>query len=477
MNAAQCKGFFAMLSMTLLLSSTLSARTNHFMGDIPVVSGGISPPRQEYTLSIKIVRPESAEKLSMVVGFTFVSGTVSPTNATVFCNDQKCDVSDDGAFIGFVPIRLLKGDFVEAEGKTCDAQFDFVVQGPDGDGLKKSVPVITPRGPGAAVAVQQIFDPPKILRAKQEVWLGLENSDLGKIIFLPKGTLLPSKTGGGASYAVDFGSLEVNISTNEVQVTSMNSNLVAKAYLVDPRSENRIEIVNLANASEKHVMEGFAPWGMDFAVKPQLSFSKKTAPSNADKNSFTNSPLKGLRVCLDPGHNPDSGAVGPRGLEERHSTLMITYEAKKLLKQKGATVSLTHETKGLVLRERHERMDELNPDLLISIHNNSVPDGQDPRASHGTQTFYLHPWSKPLAEAVHQAMLKNLETKDLKCIRRNLYITRYPKCPSILIEPEYIILPDIEKKFLTPEYRQKIAQSIVEGVEEFMKMRTEGKRD
>lgn len=427
-------------------------------------------------LSICVVRPKPAEKMSMVVGFTFVCGTVNSTNATVICNDQKCDVSDDGAFIGFVPIRLIKEDFVEAEGKICDAQFDFVVRDSAENELKKSIPAITPRGPGGAVAVQQIFDPPKILRAKQDVWLGLENSDLGKIIFLSKGTLAPCKTGGGSNYQLDLGSLEMNVSTNAFEMTSIHSNVIARAYLIDPCSEDRIDITHLTSPSEKHTIEGFAAWGMDFAVKPQLSFGRRNLSREVEIHSSTNLSLKGLHIALDPGHNPDTGAVGPRGLEERHSALMIAYEVKDLLMQKGARVSLTREAKELPLTDRHKRIDEINPDLLISIHNNSVPDGRDPRVNHGTQTFYLHPWSKALAEAVHQAMLKNLETKDLKCIRRNLYITRYPKCPSILIEPEHLILPDIEKKFLQPDYRQKIAQSILEGVEKFLKVRTEGNK-
>ena len=66
--------------------------------------------------------------------------------------------------------------------------------------------------------------------------------------------------------------------------------------------------------------------------------------------------LSGLRVCLDPGHHSDSGAIGPRGFEERESNLLISREVARLLKEGGAEVSFTREEDPMPLKQRHERM-------------------------------------------------------------------------------------------------------------------------
>jgi N-acetylmuramoyl-L-alanine amidase len=137
---------------------------------------------------------------------------------------------------------------------------------------------------------------------------------------------------------------------------------------------------------------------------------------------------------------------------------------KKVLEEEGAEVFLTREENPLPLRKRHDRMRELRPDLVLSLHNNSVGDNKDPRVVHGAETYYLHPWSEPFAKHIHQAMVAEMNYPDKGCIKRNLYITRFADCPSILLEPEYLILPDQEKKFMNPAYQQRLAVAIKNGI-------------
>ena len=99
-------------------------------------------------VTLKVVRPESAEALTTSEGRTFVIGTVDPSESSVTCNGVKCDVSEDGAFIGFVPIRCIE-ELVPKGEKKCDALFHFVAS-TDGEEASVDVHAYTPKSPSAA---------------------------------------------------------------------------------------------------------------------------------------------------------------------------------------------------------------------------------------------------------------------------------------------------------------------------------------
>ncbi len=438
-------------------------------------------PSPALGVSLKVVRPEPAESISLSSGSTFVVGTVVPAKSTVTCNGVACEVSDDGAFIGFVPIRLGK-EWAEVEEKKCDALFEFRASH-ESDETNVVVWAYTPRSPSAAVLAMTVFDPPRKIRITKNIWIGMEGDRLGDLVYVPRGAML-STISGNVSNVVCRTSTDVEFSIPVSETIKDDSSLkVTNFQYLEITIHNQKKFSWLPDRPGSEPLLQALPsllrsrnpmWGFEVAsssvetdqesgiIQPRYNPWERRA--DMDRGH----PFKNLRVCLDPGHHPDQGAVGPRGFEERESNLLLAYETEKLLKAEGVRVSLTREADPLPLRDRHARLQELDPDIVISLHNNSVGDGQDPRLIHGTQTFYLHPWSKPLAEAVHHSILRKLETPDRGCIRRNLYITRFPGCPTILIEPEYIILPDHEKKFMDPTYRQRLAGAIVEGISKFV---------
>ncbi|MBI4025600.1 MAG: N-acetylmuramoyl-L-alanine amidase [Verrucomicrobia bacterium] len=425
-------------------------------------------------LSIKVVRPESGEAMALAEGATFVIGTVDSPDATVSCNGVGCDVDADGAFIGFVPIRSASQK-AEVGGKICDAQFEFVAHQREQE-AKTIVLARTSRGAGIMPA-PELFDPPKTVRVTKDLWIGLEGAQLGQIVFILGGSCLTARSLSGDSYRCDVGDgIQVPVASADCELdVPAEPPPYRRCFLLLPKEDTRVDVVNLTRPSSVSIDSWSPnPWGCEFsATRLDCSLKHKLRPSN-DKTAAETAVepgLRGLRVCLDPGHHPDRGAVGPRGFEERESNLLLSREIATLLEAQGAQVSYTREEQPLPIKERHARIRELKPDLVISVHNNSVGDGTDPRLRHGTQTFYLHPWSKPLAEAVHQAILQRMETADLGCIRRNLYIPRFLECPVILIEPEYIILPGQEKKFMSPDYRRKLAGAVVEGIRNFVNAR------
>ncbi len=417
-------------------------------------------------LSLRIVRPQPSEILSLAEGRTFVIGTVSPPEATVSCNGVPCEVDKDGAFLGMAPIRRAELQMDE-QGRFCDGSFEFTARQGDEE-TRTTILTITPRSPSAAIPAEEVFDPPRQLRATKSQWFGLNGARLGQIVCLPTGAHLCAISGTNGMFRCQLPkNIEINVPETETEPVAESPIEATRAYLLSPQEDTTIRILDLSANSTLPLSEP-NPWGFETNVtSTEVSVQPKRVPEVLLAADAGQHPLRGLRVCLDPGHHPDPGAVGPRGFEERESNLLIARETARLLTLEGALVSFTREESPLPLQERHDRMRELKPDLVISIHNNSAGDGQDPRVKHGTQTFYLYPWSKPLAEAVHHAILRRMETADMGCHQRNLYLVRFHECPVILIEPEYIILPGQEKNFMTPEYRARLAGAVVEGIREF----------
>jgi len=413
-------------------------------------------------VTIHVVRPVEAEELSMPIGFTFVVGTVSPPDSVVTCNGTLCDVDEDGAFLGFVPIRLNQG-WLERKGQLCDAEFTFVARHED-EMAREVIDVFTPRSPSAAKLAQAVFEPEKTARVLRDQWVGLEGDNLGDVALIPKDARVQVASGSASNYTCRLPQgEEITISASELETDEGAgvAELTPKVFHIPDQTE--------ISPFWKASAECPRAWGFwAFSEGEHLDVKVKCSLRQAEGPVDESRPLNDFKICLDPGHHPDPGAIGPRGFEERHSTLLIAHETAELLRAEGAEVEFTREEDPLPLKERHARIHHMNPDIMVSIHNNSVGDGDDPRLRRGTQTFYLYPWSKPLAEEVHHAILEELGTQDRGCIQRNLYMTRYPGCPSILIEPEYLIIPDQEKKFMNPEYRHRLATAIVKGIRNFV---------
>ncbi|GEM_PF-946374 len=420
---------------------------------------------------LRVIRPEPGELLTILAGSTFVIGTVNPPNSTVVCNGVECDVSEDGAFIGFVPIRLSE-KWTRVRGKMCDARFEFIAHYGEKE-MKSVVPVCSPRSPSAAVSAYEVFAFPKIIRVVKDQWLGLEGNHLGDVIFIPEGSILTSEGGNTMVYRckTPFG-VEFSISASEVRIVSgqRKEKSFVRPWEISISTQKAVRF-SWENAIEWEWPTDHHMWGFKLGTtKGVPHFRSRWQLRGDDKPVAPEHLFKGLHVCLDPGHHPDPGAIGPRGFEERESNLLLAQETARLLEKEGAQVSFTREGNPLPLKQRYARMLALQPDLIISIHNNSGWDGEDPRHQHGTQTFYFYPWSKPLAESVHRSMLERLGTRNMGCLRRNLYLPRFMECPTVLIEPEYIILPDQEKKFMDPDYRHKVAEAVVEGIRDFLEV-------
>jgi len=217
-------------------------------------------------------------------------------------------------------------------------------------------------------------------------------------------------------------------------------------------------------------LNGKQQWGYSVRYDgTNLLLDIKRPPKFASKQNV----LKGRVICLDPGHTPEPGAVGPRGTQEKDVNLKISLYLKTLLEKSGAKVYLTHTTDPLPLRQRRPAVVSFHPDIMVSIHNNAVPDGVDPRLWNGSSTYYYHPQAYPLAYDIQEAITRELRLPNFGLYWDNLYMCRIHETVSVLVEPAFMIVPEQEALLMKEAFQKKVAGAIYKGIEKFFKQSIE----
>ncbi|MEO6529069.1 MAG: N-acetylmuramoyl-L-alanine amidase [Gemmatimonadaceae bacterium] len=180
-------------------------------------------------------------------------------------------------------------------------------------------------------------------------------------------------------------------------------------------------------------------------------------------------PLTGLTIVVDPGH-PPIGATGPTGLWEPQVTLPIGLKLKALLEERGARVVMTRTTPDAVaLGERPIIARRANAHAFVSIHLNAYGDGTNPFLAPGTGTYFFRAHSEPLARAVQRGMVSQLGLADLGVNYNNLAVVRGTWYPAVLCEGAFIILPDQEAALRTPEFQERYARGVADGLESYFR--------
>lgn len=212
------------------------------------------------------------------------------------------------------------------------------------------------------------------------------------------------------------------------------------------------------------------------------------------------------RVVLDPGHGGhDPGAVGPAGLREKDVTLDIAHRAAPLIaRELGVVTLLTRDSDVFVpLDERAARANAFQADLFLSIHCNANEDG----SGRGVMTFVLDESRDPhalsiaarenasspaaaaelasvlsgvvdqgvrsrsnhFAELLQRSTMASLSPRypdatDHGVKRAGFYVLAGARMPAALFESSFISHPVEESRLDTGDYRQKLADAIVNAV-------------
>ncbi|MFP4498312.1 MAG: N-acetylmuramoyl-L-alanine amidase [Vulcanimicrobiota bacterium] len=204
---------------------------------------------------------------------------------------------------------------------------------------------------------------------------------------------------------------------------------------------------------------------------------KKVKPRETARKGFLVSyyPSTGLVICLDPGHGgSDPGAVN-RSFKayEKELALDISRRMKQLLQKNGWTVIMTRTTDRDVsypgspdyeeLDSRTSIANDLNADIFVSVHINASVKS----SVRGFATYWYKGIDKDLASLVQQSMVTGLSCKNLGIRRERFFVVTKTKMPAILLECGFISNPSDVKNLKKPEYRQKIAESVVQGIQAY----------
>ncbi|MFI5207858.1 MAG: N-acetylmuramoyl-L-alanine amidase, partial [Gemmatimonadales bacterium] len=176
-------------------------------------------------------------------------------------------------------------------------------------------------------------------------------------------------------------------------------------------------------------------------------------------------PLKGRIIAVDPGH-PPLGAMGPTGLKEADANLGVARALQRMLERAGALVVMTRTTDtALGLYERTTIAERAGAELLVSIHNNALPDGVNPFENNGTSAYYFQPRAVRLAMLVQDAMVRRLGLPNLGVGRGDLALARPTWMPSLLCEGAFLMIPAQENALRTPSFQDRYARGVMEGIE------------
>lgn len=172
-------------------------------------------------------------------------------------------------------------------------------------------------------------------------------------------------------------------------------------------------------------------------------------------------------IILDPGHGADDVGCSYDGINEKDINYDIALRLEKLLKESGYKVILTHDDSEYASPyARAKFANRKGGNLYISIHQNAA----DNTDATGIETWYSirNPRSILLAEMIQDRLIGDTGAEDRRAkLTNGLIVARETKMPSVLIECGFLSNKH-ERNMLNDEnYRQKIAQSIAQAVDDF----------
>lgn len=212
-----------------------------------------------------------------------------------------------------------------------------------------------------------------------------------------------------------------------------------------------------------HIDLAAEPWGYRARYRGGTLVLEVRKPPAIDPQR----PLAGRTIVVDPGH-PPAGATGPTRLYEGEANLAIAFKLRRLLEGEGARVILTRADRSIVrLYDRTRLAELLDADLLISIHNNALPDGVNPFERHGTSVYYFQRHSLELARALQQNLLETMGLRDLGFGRASLALARPTWMPAALTEGAFMMIPEQEAGLRDPAWQEAYARGVLLGVREF----------
>lgn len=198
-------------------------------------------------------------------------------------------------------------------------------------------------------------------------------------------------------------------------------------------------------------------------------------PISVDTRSST--PLDGINIVLDAGHGGDDrGAAGalPDGMNEKDLNLKITLSTAEKLEKLGADVTLTRSgDTTLDLFSRMAMLEELEPDLCVSIHQNSMNYTSDVTRVRGTLGLWCMDGGRLLARCVSTAVADSLGRYWRGSQYQMLAMCRNPKFPEALIETGFITSAEEYEQLMSESGIERAAEGFCNGILDWFSAQSE----
>lgn len=189
-------------------------------------------------------------------------------------------------------------------------------------------------------------------------------------------------------------------------------------------------------------------------------------------------------IIVDPGHGGgDPGKVGINNALEKDLNLQISEKLKNQLEAKGFTVLMTRTTdtglnesndtnkKIADLKKRVSLINDTNPSLVVSIHQNSYPQEE----VKGAQVFYYsHSKDGETAAKVLQTALKAADPENTRQAKANdtYYLLKKTKPATVIVECGFLSNSEEAQKLTTEDYQEKIAEAVCSGIIQYLDQST-----
>ncbi len=191
-------------------------------------------------------------------------------------------------------------------------------------------------------------------------------------------------------------------------------------------------------------------------------------------------PLDGISIVLDAGHGGDDpGAAGAYSLNgirisESDLNLAVVLEAAEILKSLGANVSLMRASDTtLSLYDRMDYLEENEPDLCISVHQNSMNYNVDITRVRGTLALWCMDSGRLLSDTVGRSVARELGRTYLGSNYQMLAMCRNPKFPAALIEVGFMTSVEEYEQMTSGGGIKKAARGIADGVLDYFEAQGE----
>lgn len=178
--------------------------------------------------------------------------------------------------------------------------------------------------------------------------------------------------------------------------------------------------------------------------------------------AFINAPTI-KTIVIDAGHGGEDHGVSHDDLSEKQVVQNIAAKIKSLdLSNEIEIILLREDDSFISLNERVEKINELNPDLLISLHvNYSQNLDENGICAYVSKYNSFYSTSAEKAEnLVNTIANENLAKKETKTA--NLFILKNALCPALLLELGYMTNAEDRKYISSEKGQNEIAGRIME---------------